>query len=181
MPALAPAPTEVSAPSLDGGLSALEIEVIELVVGGLRLLGFPRSLGEIYGLLFMAREPVTFDSIVQRLQMSKGSASQGLKTLRQIGAIKVSYVPGDRRDYYLAETELKKLIAGFFAGQLIPHLDDGRERLDQVRDRLDALVSDADADLVEFYDQRLAKLAQWQRHAKACAPLVSKLLDSSDQ
>ena len=32
------------------------------------------------------------------LQISKGSASQGLRALRQLGAISSTYAPGDRKE-----------------------------------------------------------------------------------
>ena len=95
------APTSLvpTAASAVGELSALEVEVIDLFVAATRLLGLPRSLGEIYGLLFMAPKPLTFDQLVSRLRISKGSVSQGLKTLRAFGSVKLSYVPGDRREH----------------------------------------------------------------------------------
>src|SRR4029450_3850395 len=86
-------------------LSSIEVEAIDLFVSAVRLLGLPRSLGELYGLLFISPGPLSIDDLVERLRISKGSASQGLKALRQIGAVKVTYVPGDRRDHYIAETE----------------------------------------------------------------------------
>ena len=104
-------------------LSAIEVEVIDLFVSVMRLIGLPRSLGEIYGLLFISTLPLTLDDLVSRLQISKGSASQGPKTLRQIGAVKVTYVPGDRRDHFIAETELKRLAAGFIRPDAAPPRD----------------------------------------------------------
>ena len=65
-----------------GGMSALEVEAIDLFISFVRLLGMPKSVGEIYGLLFASAEPLALDALMQRLYMSKGAASQGLKVLR---------------------------------------------------------------------------------------------------
>jgi DNA-binding transcriptional regulator GbsR (MarR family) len=46
---------------------------------------------------------LSFDELGERLQISKGSVSQGLKVLRQLGAVKLHYVPGSRRDHYQPE------------------------------------------------------------------------------
>src|SRR2546425_4179831 len=86
-------------------LSALETEIIDLFVQVSRMLGQPRSLAEIYGLLFISARPLAMDDLIERLRMSKGSASQGLKFLRNVGAVKMVYVPGDRRVHYEAVAE----------------------------------------------------------------------------
>lgn len=52
------------------------------------LLGLPKSMGEIYGFVFAAAEPPSFADIEQKLGLSKGSVSQGLRALRELGAIK---------------------------------------------------------------------------------------------
>src|SRR5881296_1941262 len=78
-------------------LSELETEIIDLFVQLSRLFGQPRSLAEIYGLLFISARPLAMDHLIERLRMSKGSASQGLKFLRNIGAVRTVYVAGDRR------------------------------------------------------------------------------------
>lgn len=52
------------------------------------LLGLPKSLGEIYGFIFASAEPPTFAEIEHKLGLSKGSVSQGLRALRELGAIR---------------------------------------------------------------------------------------------
>ena len=75
----------------------LEIESIDFFVRLMSMLGMPRSVGEIYGLLYFSPVPLPMDQIVSRLGISLGSASQGLKTLRSLKAVRTNYVPGDRR------------------------------------------------------------------------------------
>ena len=70
------------------GLTSIEMDVIGVFVNAVKLLGMPRSVGEIYGLLFITPEPLPLDALVVRLGISKGSASQGLKVLRGLGAVK---------------------------------------------------------------------------------------------
>ena len=65
------------------------IAMIDLFVGGALVIGLPKSVGQIYGYLYSAVEPTTMDQVITELGISKGSASQGLKFLRQLGAVKV--------------------------------------------------------------------------------------------
>ena len=64
------------------GSTEVNVELEELVrvffADAVKVLGLPKSVGEIYGSLFISREPVSLDDLVERLGMSKGSGSQGL-------------------------------------------------------------------------------------------------------
>lgn len=154
-------------------LTAVEVEVIDLFVNVVRILGFPKSVGEIYGLLYISPDPLPLDALVTRLNISKGSASQGLKVLRAFGAVKQVYVPGDRRDHYAAETELKKLAAGFIREEIKPRLDSGAGRLA----RLEDLTSESSGTQAEFHRTRIAKLAQWHARSQSLMPLLTGMLD----
>ena len=153
-------------------LTDLELQVIELFVRGVRVLGLPKSVGEIYGLLYISPEPLSLDALVARLRMSKGSTSQGLKFLRNLGAVKPVYVAGDRRDHYAAQTELKQLVAGFMKGELMPHLESGAQRLGQ----LEQEVAREDSEHADFYQSRVNKLEVWRARGAEMMKLVEDLL-----
>ena len=154
-------------------LGAVEIEIIEMFVSVVKLLGIPKSVAEIYGLLFVTAEPLALDEIVSRLQISKGSVSQGLKLLRSFGGVKSAYVAGDRRDHYTAETELKKLVIGFMRGEVQPRMDHGEAKLQHVR----SLAETLPAESKEFLTKRVGKLEQWHNKSRALLPLLSVMLD----
>lgn len=155
------------------GLAPLEVEVIDLFVNAVKIVGIPKSVGEIYGLLYVSREPLPLDTLVERLSISKGSASQGLRFLRNLGAVKAVYVAGSRRDHFCAETELKRLASGFMKGEFQPHVENGEVRLE----RLGHLVEDAGGgEEAEFYRERIGKLRNWHRQAGKILPLILKFL-----
>jgi len=62
------------------------------------LLGLPKSMGEIYGFVFASAEPPTFADIEQKLGLSKGSVSQGLRALRELGAVREAGATDGRSD-----------------------------------------------------------------------------------
>jgi len=150
----------------------LEREVIDLFVNLANLLGLPRSVGELYGLLFVSPVPLPMDELMGRLSLSKGATSQGLKILRSFGAVRTVYVAGDRRTHFASETELRKLVAGFLKEQVQPHLNSGRERLDRMRQMVRALP-DRERPLME---QRLEHLAHWRSRADRLLPLALRLI-----
>lgn len=118
------------------GLSELECEAIELFINFLRLIGLPKSVGEIYGLLFVAPKPMAMDQIMARLDISLGAASQGLKLLRSFGAVRVAYVPGDRRDHYVADLELSRFATVFIKEELQPRMERAAERIERMESEL---------------------------------------------
>lgn len=153
-------------------LNDLEVEVIDLFVSVTRLAGLPKSYGEIYGLLFISPRPLPMDEIVERLGISKGSASQGLRQLRNFGAVRVTYIPGDRRDHYQAETELKKLAAGFLKEQIEPHLDNAPARLERIRQALQE-TPEAEREEAEI---KVRRLANWHKRSSMLLPVILRLI-----
>ena len=150
-------------------VSELEAGVIDLFVNGVRILGLPKSIGEIYGLLYISEDPMSLDEIIGKLAISKGSVSQGLRFLRNLGAVKVVYQAGQRKDFYRAETQLKPLVSGFLREEVEPHLESGVERL-EVLEKLAGETGD------EFSVERVERLRNWRDRAARLMPLVSVFL-----
>ncbi|MDZ4744202.1 MAG: hypothetical protein SGI98_12400 [Verrucomicrobiota bacterium] len=153
-------------------LSDLEKEVVEVFVKLAQVAALPKSLGEIYGLLYISKDPLAMDTIMDRLSLSKGATSQGLKELRNFGAVRAVYIPGDRRDHYTPETELKKLVSGFLKEQLQPHVEGAESKLA----RLDQLVKEAPAQERKFYQHKIERLRGWHSRAGKLMPWVLKFL-----
>lgn len=115
---------------------------------------------------------MTLDELVRRLGISKGSASQGLRLLRGVGAVRVSYRPGDRKDYYEAEVEFPALVRGFLRDQLSVRINHANDRLRRLRDAVDDPANGAPDGL----GHRVERLESWNKKAKRLVPLVSTFL-----
>ena len=153
-------------------LNPLEIEIIDFFVQMSRVLGQPRSLAEIYGLLFISAQPLAMDDLIERLHLSKGSASQGLKFLRNIGAVKMVYVAGDRRVHYEAVAQLRDLVARFLRDQIVPELDSGQARLE----RIAVMVRQMPAEDRARFGGRVKMLQSWEKRGRKFLPMVVKIL-----
>ena len=140
---------------------------------GARVLGLPKSVGEIYGVLYITPVPLTMIDLVDRLSISKGSASQGLKILRNLGAVREIDLQNDRKTYFQADVELKKLVGGFIREKVRPHLNSGQEKLNQLRTEAQNID---DPELREFYDERIHRLERWSSKSNLILPLLQKFL-----
>jgi DNA-binding transcriptional regulator GbsR (MarR family) len=158
-------------------LSPWETSTIEVFIRAANLIGLPRSVGEIYGCLFCAQSPQTFDDLAERLGISRGSVSQGLKFLRQLGAVKVHYVAGSRKDHYQPELSMKRLVSGFVRDQFTPHLESGEGRLDAIT----ALIeSESDPALRTHAAQRINTLRTWQGRMQKLMPIMMAALGGAN-
>jgi DNA-binding transcriptional regulator GbsR (MarR family) len=147
--------------------------IIERFVDLAQMLGIPKSVGQIYGLLFCSHEPLAFNDIVDQLNISKGSASQGLRLLRDLGAVHLVYRTGERKDLYCAETGLRELAHGFLRNQIVPRLKDGDVKLEQI-----LLEAKRNRSISPHLTSRLKQLREWHRKFGKLLPWVSLVLPS---
>lgn len=68
--------------------------------------GISRTMAEIHALLYLAPEPLCMDDVMERLQVSRGSASTNLRELVNWGLIRRSHQRGDRKEYFDAEKDV---------------------------------------------------------------------------
>lgn len=154
-------------------LDPLELQVVAVFVDGVKVLGLPRSIGEIYGLLFISQTPLSLDDLVRRLHISKGSASQGLRMLKSLGAVREAQGGAERRTYYEPAIELKRLVGGFIREQVRPHLDSGKSKISRLAENAQAID---DIERREFLSERIARLETWMSSSGKVLPLLQKIL-----
>jgi DNA-binding transcriptional regulator GbsR (MarR family) len=153
-------------------LSEFELESVDLFIHSVQALGLPRSIGEIYGFLFAQPQPQPVEVLIRRLDISVGSASQGLKFLKNMGAVKVTFHPGDRREFFSAQTELRKLVAGLIKERIQPHLDNGGARIEMMLQSSRKLPTGDRALLLG----RVEMLKSWKGKAAKALPFIVRLL-----
>jgi DNA-binding transcriptional regulator GbsR (MarR family) len=154
----------------DSKLSQLEEGVIALFADGVKVLGLPKSVGEIYGLLYIYEGSLSLDDLVERLDVSKGTASQGLRMLRTLGAIRECDVNTGRKTYYEADVELKSLVGGFIREEVRPHLNSAKDKIGFLKRELDEGDS--------FSRDRIDRLDKWRSKASLLLPILQKILSS---
>ena len=96
--------------------------------------GFRKGLGRVWTVLFIAAEPLPAAAIGERLSMSAGAVSMALTELQRWGVVHRVWRPGERREFFEAETDFWRMTSKVF---------DERERLlaNSVRSRLERAVA----------------------------------------
>ncbi len=155
-----------------------------------QIFGVPKSVGQIYGLLYASPIPLSFSDIVERLEISKGSASQGIQLLRSLGAINEAgtSVAGGRlpeaelqtsniitarnaRVAYEPELSLRRLVSGVLQERIAPMAVASTQRLSRLRE-----LAEQDGGKDDFYLGRAKQLEKWRRRLKAILPVLGTLL-----
>ncbi|HVZ63788.1 MAG TPA: transcriptional regulator [Lacunisphaera sp.] len=172
---MAPPSGLVLAGSRPAAAVAFEAAVVDFFVDAADLLGVPKSVAAIYGLVFASPGPLSFADIESRLDFSKGSISQGLRMLREVGALKEVSGPDDRAELFTPDLEMRKLIQRFLEQRLQKQLDSGRSRLAEFKKAVTVFPASSQKELT----LRLKKLQQWHDRARGLMPIARTFLKIS--
>jgi len=163
---------KTAAPETGASLLSIQQEMASIFAEIADLFGNPSSLGSIYGLLFASPEPLSMEEIVERLGISTGTASQGLRRLVEMQAITSRKEEGARVTRYSAKLELRPFVAMFLQQQLLPKIGHSAERVETLKQSLSSIPEDSREEL----GIRLERASKWHRRAKTFLPLVRKFL-----
>ncbi len=76
--------------------------------------GFKRHMGRLWAVLYLSDEPLSANDLHDKLQLSAGSVSMCLNELMRWGVVKKVWIQGQRREYFVAEGNLWKMISRVF-------------------------------------------------------------------
>jgi DNA-binding transcriptional regulator GbsR (MarR family) len=91
-------------------VSQTELEVADSIGRLMEFWGFKRPMGRMWTLLYLSPAALGAAELGEQLKMSAGAVSMTLNELLKWGAVKKSWRPGERRDFYEAETSIGKLV-----------------------------------------------------------------------
>ncbi len=98
------------ATEIPDGAPAPELAVAEAIGRLMHFWGFKRPMGRVWAVLYLHPVPLTATDLAQFLKMSAGAISMALAELEKWGAVHRSWMPGDRRDFFSAETDIWQMV-----------------------------------------------------------------------
>jgi len=125
--------------------------------------GFKRSMGRIWTVLYLSEEPLTAHDLRDRLQMSAGAVSMSIKELSRWGVVKKVWIQGSRRDHYVAESNLWKMVSRVYQERERVEIQQAIEEMERALSILD--------------DKIRTGTAEEQRRARDQKVRVQRLLD----
>ena len=121
--------------------------------------GFSKAMGAIYGAIYLSSEPVSLDELVVQAGVSKGAVSTNVRTLERLGMVHKRIQLGDRKDYYIAETDFWKMVRGVLREREQSEFDQALRMVGESMALVEGMGEDmetaADVDTAAFYRERL--------------------------
>ena len=99
--------------------------------------GVNRSVAQIHALLYLADRPLHAEEISDSLRLARSNVSTALKELQAYGIVRRSHVAGDRRDHFVAETDLWDLLMRISAERKRREIDPTLEFLAELKQRIE--------------------------------------------
>ena len=142
------------------GVQQAKWEMIEAGGRTAQSFGLNRLLGQIYMLLYLTRDPQSLDGLSGQLGVSKASLSIACRQLEGWGALRRVWVKGDRKDYYEAETDLRRLVNNGLMTSISKKLDSAKVQIEISLSKLGD--GEADEEQVEFLKERLLEAERYR-------------------
>ena len=96
---------------MDDALREAELISADAISDVIEYWGFRKTLGRTWTMLYLSEGPLAAADISERLNMSSGSVSTTLSELQRWGVVKRVWKPGERKEFYEAETDFWKMIS----------------------------------------------------------------------
>ncbi|MCA9306746.1 MAG: ArsR family transcriptional regulator [Phycisphaerales bacterium] len=96
--------------------------------------GISRTMAEVHALLYITSEPLCTDDVMDRLQISRGNASMSLRALQDWGIVTRTHKRGDRKEYFLTESDVWALFKAIARERKRRELDPVIASLFEIRD-----------------------------------------------
>jgi hypothetical protein len=175
-------------------MTEFEQSLVSLGISAATAFSLPKSVGAMFGLAFATPEPLALDDFVERLEISKGSASQGIKFLTRMGAFKPVYLGQGTRDegqesgpstlvsrpvsvrktFYEPELSLRRLLIGILNENVLPHLQQSGDRVGELKAQLKG--EDFTKESRNVLEHRLETLEGWGKKTRMLWPLAERVL-----
>ena len=157
---------------IDSNPPTLEDEIIAFWMEIAVSLGFTRTIGEVYGLIFVSEKALNADDIVEKRGLSRSGVGQTLKLLADIGAIRPTSSAQSRKEHYELQTDLGVLVRLFLNSRVLP-------RVDELGRRQAALSGQATAVGNAHLIARFNKVERWQGKTAPLFALLKSLANTA--
>src|SRR3954447_5634465 len=133
-------------------------EVADAVGALMEFWGFKRVMGRVWTLLYLRGDALSAAELCDQLSISAGAASMALAELEHWAVVKRIRRPGDRREYFEAETDVWKMVSRVLRERELAQIERSLEVFERVRERLRALPMPGERSRLEEMADRLGKL-----------------------
>lgn len=137
--------------------------------------GFRRHMGRIWTILYLSPEPMTTLALSETLQLSSSAVSLSLAELVRWGAVRKTWVPGERKDFFEAETSVWKLLRRVYERRELNLIREAIEAFAEAQQRLEEArpqLTQKERRRVDHMRKRLSHLSALSRAGERLVGLL---------
>jgi DNA-binding transcriptional regulator GbsR (MarR family) len=138
--------------------------------------GFKRNMGRLWALLYLEQRPMSAQDIGDRLALSSGAVSMLLTELQQWSVVRKTWIPGERREHYEAETSIWKLVSRVLRERELRWIEDAAAVFEAAQAELAATPGDGGDEARAGLDARVTGLTEL---ARVGSHLLNAILDGA--
>jgi len=142
---------------------ALLHEVADEVGALMEFWGFKRVMGRVWTTLYLEDDALSASDLCERLDISAGAASMTLADLERWGVVRRTRQPGERREYFEAETDIWKMVSRVLRERELAQVQLALDVFERARTELADRVPPGEKDRVRVIVERIGKLAELAR------------------
>jgi DNA-binding transcriptional regulator GbsR (MarR family) len=94
--------------------------------------GINRTMAQIHALLMISPQSLSADSVMEELKISRGNANMNLRALMDWGLVYKELRAGDRKEYFIAEKDIWKVVRQIIINRKKKELDPMLKVLDEI-------------------------------------------------
>lgn len=133
-------------------------------------------MSQIHALLYAESEPLDTDTIMATLEISRGNANMNLRRLMDWELIHKKTFPGDRKDYFTAETDVWKIVSTIIRERQQREIAPIRNNLEKCISTLEAggLEDEESKEFKVRIENYMEFLEMFERFTDALLPYINK-------
>jgi DNA-binding transcriptional regulator GbsR (MarR family) len=139
-------------------------------------LGFSRSIGTLFGLLYLSPGPVGLGEIARLSGISKGSASMGTRQLLGMGLIRKKWIPSEKRDFYEAVPNPNEALRNLYRNMLEIRLESSQKKMKELTCMLESEKASLVLEDFKHISNQLKSLDRLRQKIARLMPAVDALL-----
>jgi DNA-binding transcriptional regulator GbsR (MarR family) len=141
--------------------------------------GFKRHMGRIWAVLYLSDEPLGANELRDKLQLSAGSVSMCLNDLLRWGVVKKVWIHGQRRDFFVAEGNLWKMVSRVFRERELVEVLEAIGTMENALESLDQKLTSRDAAVRARAATQKARIERLIDLARLGKKLIQGLLETA--
>ncbi|AWV97779.1 GbsR/MarR family transcriptional regulator [Arcticibacterium luteifluviistationis] len=98
--------------------------------------GINRTMSQIHALLLLSPKSLNADQIMEELKISRGNVNMNLRDLMSWGLINKQLLPGERKEYFLAEKDIWKVARQIAKERKRREVEPIIETMDEIKSQL---------------------------------------------